>query len=231
MSRGLVIAGTAAQVGKSVLARALIALLSGRGQRIAWLKPVEVGGLPLALSTLALPREAVTPFCFAPRLEPLAAARAAGQSIDLLHLRQVLDGLRAEHDLLLVEETCGLMAPLTDTHLTIDWLAELDLPLLLVAPSRLGAVNDCLLSLDLLRRRGISLAGVVLNRLDPRPNPEEAAFPYQIERFAGPVVAGILPFLEPQHLADTARLAHTLRVHVDVDALLHPRPQAPHWEI
>ncbi len=42
-------------------------------------------------------------------------------------------------------------------------MALLELPVLLVARSTLGTINHTLLSLDALRRRGIPIAGVVLN--------------------------------------------------------------------
>lgn len=48
-------------------------------------------------------------------------------------------------------------------ELLIDLLALLELPVLLVARSTLGTINHTLLSLDALRRRGIAVAGVVLN--------------------------------------------------------------------
>jgi dethiobiotin synthase len=48
-------------------------------------------------------------------------------------------------------------------ELLIDLMALLELPVLLVARSTLGTINHTLLSLDALRRRGIAVAGVVLN--------------------------------------------------------------------
>ena len=48
-------------------------------------------------------------------------------------------------------------------ELLIDLIALLELPVLLVARSTLGTINHTLLSLDALRRRGIAVAGVVLN--------------------------------------------------------------------
>ena len=48
-------------------------------------------------------------------------------------------------------------------ELMIDLMALLELPVLLVARSTLGTINHTLLSLDALRRRGIPIAGVVLN--------------------------------------------------------------------
>lgn len=48
-------------------------------------------------------------------------------------------------------------------ELLIDLIALLELPVLLVARTTLGTINHTLLSLDALRRRGVTVAGVVLN--------------------------------------------------------------------
>jgi dethiobiotin synthetase len=48
-------------------------------------------------------------------------------------------------------------------ELLIDLMALLELPVLLVARSALGTINHTLLSLDVLRRRGVPIAGVVLS--------------------------------------------------------------------
>lgn len=48
-------------------------------------------------------------------------------------------------------------------ELLIDLIALLELPVLLVSRSTPGTINHTLLSLDALRRRGIGVAGVVLN--------------------------------------------------------------------
>ena len=48
-------------------------------------------------------------------------------------------------------------------ELMIDLMALLELPVLLVARATLGTINHTLLTLDALRRRGIAIAGVVLN--------------------------------------------------------------------
>ncbi len=48
-------------------------------------------------------------------------------------------------------------------ELLIDLMALLELPVLLVARSTPGTINHTLLTLDSLRRRGIPIAGVVLN--------------------------------------------------------------------
>ena len=82
-----------------------------------------------------------------------------------------------------------------------DLLKALDLPCLIVSSSQLGTINHTLLTLEALRSRGLSLAGVVLNG---PVNPENRR---AIERFGRTrVVAELEPLdpLSPETVAQAA---------------------------
>jgi dethiobiotin synthetase len=89
-----------------------------------------------------------------------------------------------------VEGAGGLMVPLTDTAYVIDLAAELHLPLILVARSTLGTINHTLLSLEAIRRRGLPLAGVVIN------GPETPHNRAAIERYGQVEVIAEIPWLD-----------------------------------
>jgi dethiobiotin synthetase len=230
---GLFIAGTQAQVGKTTVAAALAAALVRRGWRVAVMKPVQTGcplvdGRAAPTDATSLRRaagfdgqlEQICPYRFVPPFEPAVAARLEGVTVDLEHLVACYRRLAGEAGLVLVEGCGGLMAPLNEDLLMVDLVARLELSVLLVSPSMRNAINACLLNAELLRNRQLPLVGLVLNRLTPVAQPEEAANPFQIERFEGPIVRGVVPFLEPDVLGDPELLAHRLEVHVDLDAIL-----------
>ena len=127
--------------------------------------------------------------CFGPACSPHLAARLAGRRLDPEDLVRRIVGdrerqgqaLPGQPDLpVLIEGAGGLFTPLTEpgpgqtegTHL-LDLIVALDLPVLLVVPNRLGCLNQALLSLEALERRGLHLAGLVLNRPDPDPAPAD----------------------------------------------------------
>jgi dethiobiotin synthetase len=235
MRPDLFIAGTQAHAGKTTVASALAAALVRRGQSVAVMKPVQTG-CPLAeegdalqpTDAIALSRAAgfdgeldqICPYRFAPPLEPAVAARVAGVKIDLDHLVACYRQLAAQAERVVVEGCSGLLAPLNDELLMVDLIATLGLSVLLVSPSIPNATNACLLNARLVRSQKLDLRGLVLNRTTPVVQPEEAANPFQIERFEGPVVRGVLPYMEPMVLADPEQLARRLEVHVDLDTIL-----------
>ncbi len=62
-----------------------------------------------------------------------------------------------------VEGAGGLMVPITDDFLTIDYVTSRQLPLLLVTNGVLGSINHTILSLEAIKSRGIKLEAVLYN--------------------------------------------------------------------
>ena len=64
---------------------------------------------------------------------------------------------------LIIEPAGGLMVPLSNKVLFIDWIRETNLPVVLVSNYYLGSINHTLLSVELLKAKGISIKGLVMN--------------------------------------------------------------------
>ncbi len=73
------------------------------------------------------------------------------------------DRIAAAQDVLLIEGVGGIMVPLGDRHTVLDWMAALGLPVLLVAGSYLGTISHTLSALDVLARRGLRVAALVVS--------------------------------------------------------------------
>jgi dethiobiotin synthetase len=80
----------------------------------------------------------------------------------------------AETDFLLVEGAGGFYSPLASDVINADLAASLSLPVLLITADRLGCIGHTLMAVEAIKRRGLTLAGVLLNRVenpgDPRMN-------------------------------------------------------------
>ena len=192
---------------------------SGRVPR-KHLSPDDAKRLVFA-SNRTLDLDLVNPYRFAPSLEPGVAAQLLSESIDPQEIAGCYTSLDLSSDFMVVDGCHGLMAPLGPQTLQCDLISLLDLPVVLVAPSRVGTIGRCLLHAEALRAREITLAGVVLNRNHPgQAQPEEAANPLNIEAHCDTVVRGALPHFEERRLSDLDYLARRLEVHVDLDGLL-----------
>jgi dethiobiotin synthetase len=185
--RGLVVSGTDTGIGKTEVACALLRCFREAGLRVIGLKPVETGcreengklipedGLRLrAAAGVDEPLERIVPYRFAAPLAPAEAARQAGATIGIDRIFQTFDALAGRYDLILVESAGGLLVPINDNFLFADLLPSFVLPVLLVAPNRLGTLNHTLLSLEALRTRKVPVLGVALNQLSPEPDSSAA---------------------------------------------------------
>ena len=159
-SRGVFVTGTDTGVGKTVVSACL-----ARAWGADYWKPVQTGltddeGDTVTVARLAdLPTDRLHPprHALAAPLSPHAAAAREGVSISLDDFT-----LPSSARPVVVEGAGGPLVPLNDHGLTIDLMARLDLPVVLVAANRLGAISHTLLALDALRARGLDVLGVVL---------------------------------------------------------------------
>ena len=184
---GFFVTGTDTDVGKTLVSSWLLTQLDA-----SYWKPVQAGVMPETDSSVVRRLAEIEPDRILPEAyvlpEPIApheAARRAGIAIDMAKfVPPVSDRL------LVVEGAGGLMVPLTDAAYVIDLAAELHLPLILVARSTLGTINHTLLSLEAIRRRGLPLAGVVIN------GPETPHNRAAIERYGQVEVIAEIPWLD-----------------------------------
>jgi dethiobiotin synthetase len=136
----------------------------------------------------------VTPFAYVPPVSPDQAARLAKRPVRLATVLSAFRTLAARHDVMLVEGVGGLLVPLGPGLTVADVAKRLGLPLLVVARAGLGTLNHTLLTLEAARRRGLKVAGVVLNRAEPgTAGLPERLNPETLRRTAGVPVWGPLP--------------------------------------
>jgi dethiobiotin synthetase len=179
---GIFITGTSTGVGKTHIGVALAKALAEKKLPVAPRKPVESGceidqGELIPSDAQALMQAAaytgtlvdVCPYRFQPPISPARAAR-------LIHTRLTTEQLaevcleNSDGQFLLVEGAGGFYSPLTEDGLNADLAAALQLPVLLVAENALGVLNQVLLNVEAIKKRGLELAGIVLNKLNDDPD-------------------------------------------------------------
>lgn len=184
MTRAWFVTGTDTGVGKTRASAALLHALRARHARCVGMKPVAAGtdaaGLNedvLALraaSTLAVPSALDNPVSLPDPVSPHIAAARAGRTIEVAALLEAYRRLAGRADAVVVEGAGGFLVPLSDEATGADLAAALGLPVILVVGLRLGCLNHALLTQEAIRARGLTLAGWIVNRLDPAM-PEQAA--------------------------------------------------------
>lgn len=155
----LFITGISTDVGKTVVS----AIVTEALQADYW-KPVQTG------SALDADMETVkkyvsnsqtvihsNAYVFELPASPHAAAKAESKNIDLKKIKEPIT-----HNHLVIEGAGGVLVPLNEQDCVID-LIQPDYAVVLVSKNYLGSINHTLLTVEALKSRNISVAGIVFN--------------------------------------------------------------------
>jgi dethiobiotin synthetase len=207
------IVGTDTEVGKTVVAAAIISRLQARGLRVAAMKPIETGVPPgtdppdatlLRAATGNLdPATDVCPFIFADPVAPLVAASRTRRAIDLVALDAICARLTKGRDAIVVESAGGLLTPIADDIAYDGLFRRWELDLVIVAANRLGALNHTLLTVQAAERAQLRVRAVVLNEL--RANAPDIAMLTNLttlRRLLPGTLVLSFPYVAPPHDAD-----------------------------
>ncbi len=178
--RQVFVAGGHTDVGKTFVACALIRAARASGLTVEALKPIASGfdpadwadsdpgrllaalGLPLNVEEL----DRITPWRFPAPLAPPMAARLDGRVLPLGPIADLCVARLADStaDLFVLEGVGGLMSPLADDGTVLDLIVALEMPVLLVGGSYLGAVSHTLTAIEVLQSRSRRIATVVVSQ-------------------------------------------------------------------
>lgn len=103
------------------------------------------------------------PYIFKFPASPHLAAQLENKEIDIKRIDTWVDKMAKRFEYLLLEGAGGLHVPLTMDFTILDYLEERKYPVVLVTSSRVGSINHTLMSMELLKNRGIPLAGLLYN--------------------------------------------------------------------
>lgn len=173
------VSGIDTDAGKSYCTAWLAKELANEGHRVITQKFIQTGNVGHSedidlhrriMGTGYLPedREGLTmPEIFSYPCSPHLAARIDGRPIDFDKIERATLELASRYDRVLVEGAGGLMVPLTEDFLTIDYVAQKHYPLVFVTSGKLGSINHTLLSFEAIRSRNIVLDTVLYNLYPP----------------------------------------------------------------
>ena len=231
--QGVFITGTNTEVGKTFVGVGIARALTQRDIKVIPRKPIESGCTKqgdalIPQDALALMEAAnyqgslfeVCPYRFEPPISPVRAAHLADKILTIEQLVNIcLQG--SEAGFLLVEGAGGFYSPLAEDGLNADLAVALHLPVLLVADDRLGVLSQVLLNVEVIKMRGLQLAGVVLNAVNENQNDHMDNSADLRERLDCPV------FSNPYIREGDAQLPEAL-----IDALITLfKPKGPHIRV
>lgn len=210
MSKALFVTGTDTGVGKTLVTGLLARLAAEKGVKTITQKWIQTGcdGFPEDVAThlrfmgkgeeyIENYRLEVAPYVFGFPSSPHLAAFLENKKINTQWIERAFRRLAGDFEFVIVEGSGGVMVPVNDEETIVDIVKRLDLPVLIVAENRLGAINQTMLAVDALRERGLRTVGIIFNRLATVEN--EIILkdnPKIVEKLTDVEVFGELPYEE-----------------------------------
>ncbi len=163
----LFITATNTDIGKTYTTLKLIELLGKKGISVGVCKPIETGVVDNPIDATLLLTEVqkynsnfrelnpkdITAYTFELPSAPFCAD--TNRVIDIEKIKDKIEELSKRCDFLIIEGAGGLFVPITSDYFMIDLAKELNIKTLLVTPSKLGCINDTLLSIEALKSKNI----------------------------------------------------------------------------
>jgi dethiobiotin synthetase len=200
LNKSFFITATNTDVGKTYACEKFLRFFHSLGLRVGYFKPCETGVITNPIdgskmlnlvkelnSSFDVTIKDIVPYQF--KL-PAAPYVAKGETkIDIEFLKKKKAFLETMCDVLVIEGAGGLMVPVEKNLFIIDLIKEFESKAFLVTPSKLGCINDTLLSIEALKSRNIDFE-FFINLYEDIDSFDEVSKPFLKEYF------GSLNFLQ-----------------------------------
>jgi dethiobiotin synthetase len=182
--KGIFVIGTDTNIGKTVIACAIVSALKKRKIDVGVMKPFatshkryssdfqseDVSRL-VAAAKATDPEEVINPYFYSIATAPYLAARMSGRAPPKLGFAlEKLRELSKKHEFMVVEGIGGIMVPLTRNETLIDFVKLAAIPVIIVASSKLGTINHTLLTFHACKERHVSVSAIIINNAPRKPS-------------------------------------------------------------
>lgn len=216
---GLFVTGTDTEVGKTLVAAALVHAYRRAGGKAIGMKPIAAGchrvdgawrnediDTLVEASSPGITAEDINVYLFREPIAPHIAAARGGTRIHVDRIVARFDALAENADAIVVEGAGGFLVPLGGEANFADLAVALGLPVVLVVGMRLGCINHALLTQEAVAARGLTLAGWVANRVVPDMDAYAENLATLVTLLRAPLLGEIPHLREPRAELATVRL-------------------------
>lgn len=222
--KGIFVTGTDTEIGKTVIAGGLAAILKQTGGNVGVMKPISTGDMTDAnylkhAAQVGDPLHLINPISLRYPLAPSVSANIEGKHVDILDIGKAYTELQNKYDYLIVEGVGGIAVPINDDKRVVDLIKYLGLPIIIVADAGLGTINHTILTVEYARQHQITILGIVVNLFQSeKASLAELTNPIEIERVTQIPILGVVPFDERIDIPnpDADYLADFISKHIEL---------------
>lgn len=194
IAKNIFITATNTDIGKTHTTLKLIKELSKMGYKVGVFKPIETGVIKTPIDGAKLLKTVqkynknfknftvndIVPIQYRLPASPFVAKN--GQKIDFEKIKKSYKKIAKKSDIVLIEGAGGLNVPLTKKFFMIDLIKFFNAKTLLITPSKLGCINDTLLSISALKNKKLKFIWCV-NLYQDKKEFKEISLPFYKSKF------------------------------------------------
>ncbi len=191
--KSIFVTATNTDVGKTYACEQFLKYYSKKGLKVGYFKPIETGVKENPVDgskMLKLVKELnpsfnvtikdIVPYQFELPAAPFVAKRSS--NIDLNFLLEKKEELEKLCDILIIEGAGGLFVPIEKDFFIIDLIKFFNIEAKLITSSKLGSINDTLLSIEALKNKKIDFEWYI-NLFIDKDSFNEVTLPFYKEYF------------------------------------------------
>ncbi len=193
INKSIFITATNTDVGKTYACEKFLRYFAKAGLKVGYFKPCETGVIDFPLDGMKMLNlvkelnpsfkasiDEVVPYQFKLPAAPYVAKENI--TIDINYLKEKKEFLQSMCDVLIIEGAGGLMVPIEKDLFIIDLIKIFDSEAFLITPSKLGCINDTLLSINALKSKNIDF-NFYINLYKDIESFEKVSKPFLIDYF------------------------------------------------
>ncbi len=193
INKSIFITATNTDVGKTYACEKFLRYFAKAGLKVGYFKPCETGVIDFPLDGMKMLNlvkelnpsfkasiDEVVPYQFKLPAAPYVAKENV--TIDINYLKEKKEFLQSMCDVLIIEGAGGLMVPIEKDLFIIDLIKIFDSEAFLITPSKLGCINDTLLSINALKSKNIDF-NFYINLYKDIESFEKVSKPFLIDYF------------------------------------------------
>ena len=176
MGKGLFIAGTDTDVGKTYVTALLVKTLRKAGFDVGYYKAAISGAPTVAESDAGFvnrfaginePEDMILSYLYQNAVSPHLAARIEGNPVEKEVILKAWERVTKAYPYVTMEGSGGIMCPIRHDEKAVYYLEDiirwLHLPVLVVANAGLGTINHVVTTCEYIKNRHIPVKGILLN--------------------------------------------------------------------
>lgn len=176
MSKGIFIVGTNTDIGKTFVSGGIIGTLRKENKKVCYFKPVQSAlstdedsrlsdvEFVKRVSSISQDTVEMNTYSFKEPLSPHLASKIENTKIDIKKILEQYKELKNVYDYMVIEGAGGIIVPITENYYIYNLIKEMNLKVIVVADSEIGTINHTCLTIDFLKRQGIEVSSVIINR-------------------------------------------------------------------